>query len=329
MRSISRARKLVASLAPLALAAACSDPELASDLDTEGPPDLVEVNVVSESAPLGPNGKALESATYCRPGNEFKVNTFYCPLARGDDDAPIAGERAVLSPIDDARPLDWHVRFIFSELLDPDVEDLIEVGGNTVGSLARTQPAAVSCGGAAIAYDGWYDSTGNHQAFPPGPSLVVAPIDFIATGSACEASIVEGAVTDKDGETVPADQLGPYRFAIAALGVVGSSPVDASEGVAVDASVEISFNAPIDIDSARAAGRILVTAGDTAIAGTVDIERDFETDETTDSIVAFMPDAPLASSTSYTVTVNDGITDIAGGGLAQEEPFTATFTTGE
>jgi hypothetical protein len=185
----------------------------------------------------------------------------------------------------------------------------------------------VTCGGDAIAYDGWYDATGNHLSYPPGPSLVVTPVDFIATGSPCEISIRDGEVTDKDGEAVPTDQLGPYEFTIAALGVTTSSPADASEGVAVDSIVEIGFNAPIDIDSV--AGRVVLTAGDTDVGGTLDYKQDPETEEITDTIIAFTPDAPLAAGTSYTVTVVDGITDIAGGALAQDEPFTATFTTGE
>jgi hypothetical protein len=325
--SISRARGLLATLAPFALAAACGDPELTSNLDSEGPPDLVEVNVVNQTAATDPNGNAIESATYCRPGDEFKVNTFYCPLARDDEDAPIPGDRAVEVPVADARPLDWHVRIIFTELLDPDVEDLVEVGGNAVGSLAETQPASLRCGGAPIPYDGWYDPTGNHLAFPPGPSLVVTPGEFVATSTSCEISIVDGAVTDKVGEAVPADQLGPYEFAIASLGVTGSSPADGSEGVAVDSIVEIGFNAPIDIDSV--ADGVVLTTGGTEVVGTIDYKQDPETEEVTSTVLTFTPDAVLAASTSYTVTVIDGITDIAGGALAQKEPFSATFTTGE
>ncbi|HKE19523.1 MAG TPA: Ig-like domain-containing protein [Kofleriaceae bacterium] len=318
---------MLATLAAFALATACSDPDLSSDLDTDGPPDVVEINVGNQSAPTDPNGNAEEAATYCRPGDEFKVSTFYCPLARDEADAPIPGDRELAAPITDALPIDWHVRIIFTELLDPDIEDLVEVDGVTMGSLAETQPVSVSCGGTAVPYDGWYDPSGNNLSYPPGPSLVVTPLDFVATGSPCQISVVDGAVIDKSGDTVPADQLGPYDFAIAPLEVAESSPADASEGVAVDSVVQVSFNAPIDIGTI--AGRIALTTGDTEVVGTLDFDQDPETEEIIDDIIVFTPDAPLAPGTSYTITVDDGIEDIAGGALAQEEPFSATFTTGE
>ena len=49
MRSFRRALGLLAASAPLALAVACADPELKSELVTEGPPEVTQVNVLSES----------------------------------------------------------------------------------------------------------------------------------------------------------------------------------------------------------------------------------------------------------------------------------------
>ena len=328
MRQISRARGLLATLMPLVMAAACSDPELASELDSEGPPDVVEVNVASESAPGDPNGNAIEAATYCRPGEEFKVNTLYCPLARDGENRPIPGDREVDGPVLDATPMGWHVRFIFTELLDPSIEELNETDGVITGSIAASQPFVLSCGGVELAYEGWVDPTGNHLSYPPGPSLVVHANEFVATGSACQVSLAEGVVTDKDGEPVPGDQLGAYDFSIAPLAVGASSPEDATEGVAVDADIEVSFNAPINLDSTDTL--IVVADGDTPVAGTLDFKRDPKTDEVTnEEIVVFSPDADLAPGTTYTITVDDGIEDAAGGLLDQEETFTATFKTAE
>src|SRR5689334_7033018 len=152
MRSFRTASTLLAT-AILALGA-CSDPELSSDLQDEGDPHVVEVNVYSEGSIFGltdPSGFGLllgEAATYCRPGQEFKVNSNYCPEARDDIGEPIRGEREV-APIMDVVPYEqqfgsatfWHIRIIFDELLDPDVEDLVDDGaGGFLCMLEDTQP---------------------------------------------------------------------------------------------------------------------------------------------------------------------------------------------
>ena len=330
MRSRPRACGLLAAAVPCALLAACSDPELASELNTEGPPEVVEVNVRTESAVLGPGDptglQAGESATFCRPGREYRVNNVYCPEARDEDNAPIPGDRET-DPVGDANPADWYVRVIFDELLDPDVEELeTDENGVVTGHIADTQPVVLSCGGEELEYDGYYDPAGNHLSYPPGPALVVTPSVFVATGSACEITLADNVV-DKDGEGVPNDQVGAYEFGVAVLSVYGSEPADESEGVALDSTVTVSFGAPLDPDTL--ASRIVLTDADgVEVAGAVGLATDDE--DVVDELTAeFTPAAPLAPSTTYTLTVSDGITDIAGGELVQDEPFTASFTTGE
>src|SRR5690606_35646894 len=95
MRSIRTA--LLAVSAPLMLTVACSDPELASDLVVEGPPEVVQVNVLSEDSAFGisdPTAYLLfagEEATFCRPGEEYKVHNVFCPEARDGENRPIPG----------------------------------------------------------------------------------------------------------------------------------------------------------------------------------------------------------------------------------------------
>ncbi len=327
MHSITRAGGLLATLMPCVLGVACSDPELASELDSDGPPEVLEVNVASESAPGDPNGNAVEAATYCRPGDEYKVNTLYCPLARDEENAPIAGERELAGPVMDAVPNGWHARFIFSELIDPSIEELIDTDGVITGSLAESQPFVLSCGGADVAYDGWVDPTGNHLSYPPGPSLVVQPIGFtVATGSLCEVSLREGVVTDKDGDDFPGDQLGPYAFGIAPLAIGETDPADATEGVDPTAAISIPFNAPIDLASAD--GEIIVNDGTADIVVELGYPLDPKTMEPTDdTVVVATPVGGLAAGTTYTVTVNTGITDTLAGPLVEGTSF--TFTTAE
>ena len=249
MRSFRRALGLLAASAPLALAVACADPELKSDLVTEGPPEVTEVNVLSESAIFNYFVGSLvagEAATYCRVGENYKVNQLYCPLERDSTMKPIPGMREA-APVADAEPFaqalgmedftsqgllpNWHVRFIFDELLDASVEDVIDIDGVKYGTISETMPVVVKCNDTELTYDGFYDPSGNHLSYPPGPAVVAQITDFLATGSSCEASIKDGAITDQDGEIVPSDQLGPYPFQIAPLSIYSTDPADATTGV--------------------------------------------------------------------------------------------------
>jgi hypothetical protein len=348
MRSFRRALGLLAASAPLALAVACADPDLKSDLVTEGPPEVTEVNVLSEGVVIDdPTFLRLgEAATFCRPGEEYKVNNVYCPEERDSTMKPIAGARET-EPVADVLPYaaalgmedstsqgllpNWHVRFIFDELLDPSVETLEDVDGVPYGSLAETQPVTVTCNDTDLTYDGFYDPSGNHLSYPPGPALVVQVTDFVASGSECSASINSGAVTDKDGEAVPADHLGPYNFSIAALAVYSTAPADTETGVDPAATVAIELNAPINLASVDAAVT-LVDEADDPVAFTVQnapVDPADPAAGTIPNIVELVPNAPLDPNATYTVTISSGIADIAGGELTVAEPTVVTFTTGE
>jgi Bacterial Ig-like domain len=329
MHSITRAGGLLAALMPCVLGVACGDPELASELTEEGPPEVLEVNVASESAPTDPNLNAIEAATYCRPGEEYKVNTLYCPLDRDGENAPIPGAREVDGPVLDATPVGWHARFIFDELIDPSIEELIDTDGTITGSIAAADPFVLSCGGVEIPYEGWYDPTGNHLSYPPGPSLVVHAIDFVATSTPCEVALRDGVVTDKDGEDVPGDHVGPYPFTIAPLSIGEVDPADATTGVDPTAVISIPFNAPIDLDTV--ADQITVNDGTADIEIEVGYPLDPKTMEPTDdTIVEVTPVGGLAAGTMYTVTVLGGtIADIAAGALADDAGITFSFSTAE
>lgn len=351
MRSFRRALGLLAASAPLALAVACADPELKSDLVTEGPPEVVEVNVLSESAIFNYfNGSLVagEAATFCRPdtdSTEYKVNQLYCPLMRDDTLKPIPGMRET-APVTDAEPFaqalgmedftsqgllpNWHVRFIFDELLDADVEQVIDVGdGVMYGTISETQPVTISCNDTDLSYDGFYDPSGNHLSYPPGPALVAQITDFIATGSSCKASIKEGAVTDQDGTAVPSDQLGPYEFQIAPLSIYSTDPADATTGVDVTGSVTIELNAPIDLATVAAAITFETDAGD-PVAFTVQnalVDPADPSAGTVPNLVELVPNAALDAGTAYVVTIDSGIADIAGGALTLDAPMTVSFET--
>jgi hypothetical protein len=329
MRSIRRARVLLPTLVPFAFGAACGEPELASDLRPQGPPEVVEVNVRSQTVVLSPSGggpsglQKGEMATFCRSGEEYRLNFIYCPEARDGMNAPIPGERDI-EPVMDAEPKSWYVRVVFDELLDPDVERLADGQGH----ISDTRPVTLTCGGDEVDYDGWYEPSGSHLTYPPGPALVVTWNDFVATGTDdCEVSIAE-TVVDKDGDPVPAEQRGPYVFGISPLAIYDSTPSNESEGVATDSTVSVEFNAPIDLASVET--RFVVTDADgNVVDGEFSHHVDEDTGEVDDtSIVVFTPAADLAPETTYAISVADGITDPKGGALVQDEEFVAMFTTG-
>jgi hypothetical protein len=338
---------LLAASAPLAFAVACADPELKSELVTEGPPEVTEVNVLSESVILAdPTFLRLgEAATFCRTG-DYKVNQVYCPEERDSNMKPIFGERAT-DPVADVMPFGaalgmeditsegalpyWHIRFVFDELLDPSVEDIREVDGATFGSISDTMPVTVTCNDADLTYDGFYDPSGNHLSYPPGPALVVQVTDFVATGSACSVSINAGSVADKDGNDVPSDQQGPYDFSIAALGVYSTAPADTEEGVDPTGNITIELNAPINLATVEAAVTLEDEAGD-PVPFTVQnapVDPADPAAGTIPNLVELVPNAPLDANAAYTLTIDSGIADIAGGELALDAPQVVTFTTGE
>ena len=252
-------RRMVA----VALVAGCSDPTEQTDLRPDGPPEVLAVLVLDDPAGV------IETATFCKTTGpddgaagagdpkrptlvdlpEFAGTTQICP-----DDPTMA-----VDPVTDAVPQAWYVRIVFDELLDPKIEDLVPIKdangndtGNFSGSLARTQPVTLSCGGKPIAYEGYYQPSGNAFTWPVGPSLFIAPKDYstIPTGASCEIAIRAGAVKDKQGNPVPADQLGPFPFSVAELAITSTDPAAASPDnrAVVDptAPITLTFNNEID-----------------------------------------------------------------------------------
>ena len=305
----------------------CSHPEALTDLLTEGPPEVNAVTVISDSrmSDLNRDGFAddtPEVATFCLQGEGVRVHRGICPVAKDEGGQLVPGKRT-FTPVTDADPADWFARIVFSELLDPDVEDLVDDNDDGVfdrGSLEQTQPVVLLCNDVEVPYSGYYDPSGNDVTYPPGPSLVIEPsrlaADFVATGSSCSLEI-KAMVTDKEGNPVPEELRGPYVFGVADMRI-SSLPADSQTGLLLQPELGISFNAVVDVDSA--AGLIVLSDGVTEIGVTL------SPGELPTSILV-TPSAPLAPSTEYTLTVSSGIQDVAGGALTLSEPEVRTFTT--
>jgi len=269
---------------------------------TEGPPEVVLVAVASES--LG------EAATFCSSEvTPERTNGYYCPEENPDQ----------VAPVDDVQPLGFYARIAFDELLDPSIETVDEANG--VASLSGT-PVTLKCGGADVAYTGFYDPSGSHLTYPAGPALVIEANATVATGSACTVEIGD-SVKDKDGEAVPSGQRGPYGFTIAPLAAFGTSPEADAEDV--DPAVEMGVIFNNYIDDASLAGKVTLhdDTGNADVVITVGVSADDPT------FLTVAADAgALAENNAYTLTVADGITDVEGGALSADNAVTFSFTTG-
>ena len=235
----------------------CGVPEQNTDLRPEGPPEVLAVLVGTD-----PSAQLSESATFCakddakRPAGVGLPDFSFVQIC--DDDPSVEA-----TMVDNAYPDGWYIRVMFDELLDPSVEELVEItdpdtgmGTDTFyGTLANTQPVTLQCesvsgGMVNVPYDGYYSPAGNAVTWPLGPSLVIKPDEprAIATSSMCTVSLKD-TIRDKDGELVPAAQRGPFPFKVAPLQIVAIEPADGSEVTPLSIYFDnfiVQFNTEVD-----------------------------------------------------------------------------------
>ena len=306
---VHRLRPLTQSALAIAAAftmSACEDPVAQTDLRPDGEPEVLAVLVFNDVD----NG-IVERATFCKTGDpkrpgQVSIGELFetRQICEEDLSLPAGGLDAdgnfVPGPITDAVPDAWYIRIMFDELLDPNVEELIEITedsdgdpatpevgtGRFSGSLATTQPVILRCtppsGGAAVAvdYDGYYSPSGNAVTWPLGPSLFIQPTDpsTVATGSTCTVEIKD-SVVDKQGNPTPAAQRGgggEYTWEIAPLAMLGVTPAPAAPGeeeiIAVDAPVVLEFNAPVDPATLTAGTEVVIRQGAAGITDCAMVE---------------------------------------------------------
>lgn len=267
---IGRSQGYLAASACVLAFGACTAPTEHTDLRPDGPPEVLTVLVSDDTDGAG----IVETATFCKIGDDKRPG-----LVPSNPDGPVQvcsddlskgvrddSDSADADEVTDTSPVDWYVRLQFDELLNPNIEDLLPIkdpqGNDTglkKGTLANTRPVTLTCGGLNIPYDGYYDPSGNAFTWPLGPSLFVAPNDSskIATGTECEILLNDDVIVDKDGEHVPVDQLGPYKFRIAPLALIATDPAPVKDVTKVDTIQKIdpgkplvlTFNATIDVTS--------------------------------------------------------------------------------
>ena len=257
---------------------ACGTPDLYSDLRPDGPPEVltVSVNAPDNRDGFAGMGATLEQVTFCKTQGPNDG-----AAGAGDPKRPdqviLSDESALeMCPTDSTKPIDERTdalpeacfaRIQFDELLDPSIEVLIpdtdDTGaptGTYTGTLMNTQPVTLKCesstgsGLVDVPYDGYYSPSGNSISYPLGPSLVIIPADptVVATNSECQITL-KSNITDKDGNQVPADQIGPYKFKIAPIQVLLIDPADGDKQDPIAAGVDITFNTAVDKTSLASA----------------------------------------------------------------------------
>lgn len=270
---------------------ACGTPDLYSDLRPDGPPEVltVSVNAPDNRDGYAGTGATLEQVTFCKTQGPNDG-----AAGAGDPKRPdqvILSDESALEecPTDSTKPVEertdalpeaWFARIQFDELLDPSIEDLIpdvdDTGaptGTYTGTLANTQPVTLKCesstgsGLVDVPYDGYYSPAGNSISYPLGPSLVIIPTDptVVATNSECQITL-KSNITDKDGNQVPADQIGPYKFKIAPIQVLLIDPSDGGKQDPIAAGVDLTFNTAVDGASLAAAVDLAPDPGNTGVS---------------------------------------------------------------
>ncbi len=240
-----------AALGALALGG-CTDPALNTDLRPAGPPEVLAVLVMTDAA-----SQLIEAATYCKSGDELRPTLVGLPDFTTQQVCPESGDP---TPVTNAYPDGWYVRIMFDELLDPSFEELTPIldtdtgaeTGSYSGSIIAAHPVTVQCRSSVsnqfvnVDYDGYYSPSGNRTTWPVGPSIVIKPNDptVIATNTECQVTL-NNAITDKQGESVPEAQRGPFSFKIAPITVVSMDPpVDDQDYESPIDAVTIYFDNP-------------------------------------------------------------------------------------
>jgi hypothetical protein len=249
---------LAAAMLAGALFAGCTDPEQRTDLRTSGPPNITAVTVLSdlETAsdpdPVG-IGRIVETATFCRLGDEKRPGLVGLPDVRVVQLCPDDLSRpADLLGVAEATPPTWFVRVVFDKLLDASIEELVpefdttgKPTGDTMGSIKNTHPVTLMCEGNDVPYDGYYVPNGNNASWPPGPALVIQPLDptSVPTGASCTVAVEDKVHSKKDKTSVPGDQRN-FQFKIGPMAFRFSDP---DEAEAEAGKIVQDMKTPVDL----------------------------------------------------------------------------------
>jgi alpha-2-macroglobulin len=152
----------------------------------------------------------------------------------------------------------------------------------------------------------------------PAPDTVVfSPAESLTAGQTYNVRVA-GSASGVNGQPL----LEPFEMALQTAGPVRVSqtiPAEGADQVQTDAVITVVFDSPVVplVSSGEQASLPQPLNFDPPVAGTGEW--------TSTSIYRYIPDPPLAGATTYTVSVDPGLTNFLGGTI--EEPPTWQFTT--
>ncbi|MCB0154273.1 MAG: Ig-like domain-containing protein, partial [Anaerolineae bacterium] len=147
---------------------------------------------------------------------------------------------------------------------------------------------------------------------------VFTPTEPIPGGTTVTAQVKSG-LTDAAGQTLlPADFT--WRFTTQPPEVVFTNPSDGQTLVPIERPVQVTFNQPVDPQSA--VDHFELSGGGGLLGGGA-VSGDFNI---VDNTLTFTPTERLAFDTTYQVTVEAGVT-AAAGGQGMVSPYSFSFTT--
>ena len=196
-------------------------------------------------------------------------------------------------------PTNVHYTIQFSKVMDPST-----ITAASFSMFDRTANAPVA-GTVQV------DASGTTTSFIPNQPL---PIQHSFSVS------LTTTIKDINGNYLAA--VGPFYFStgytaeIAPPHLVATSPISNASGIPLNAVVDLLFSEPLDIPTV--APNIQVSTGGQPIPVMVSLSSG-------DQHVTVTPAKALQPSTTYTVTISNGIIDLAG--LALDNPSTFTFQT--
>ena len=172
---------------------------------------------------------------------------------------------------------------------------------------------APTAGGAAIAATVSYNGPSKVVTLTPSSSLAV---------STSYTLTVSTAVKDVAGNSMASPFTAAFTTAAApdvtSPTITNVTPLNAATGVAVNASVVVTFSEAMTAATVTSSTFTLTpTSGGSPLAANV-------TYNAGPGTATLVPSAALANNTSYTVSVTSGAKDLANNGLT---PFSSTFTT--
>lgn len=262
------------------------------------------------SAPLAPNTTytaTITTAVRDLVDNALASNFVWQFTTGGlpDTTPPQVSE---VNPVNGATDVPGNRRLLatFSEAIDP-----ASVGDTGFVVTSGEAPGAPVAGTVSV--------SGSVLTFTPGTATTVSTL----TSNTDYTVTLSRNLKDLAGNPLGTDFV--WTFRTGATGdatspiLVLTDPFNSETGTATNTPITATFSEPVNPATITASSFTVVTNG-TAVAGTFTVSG---------RSVTFVPSVPLAASTTYTVTVSNTVTDLAGNPLVGSDVANPwTFTTG-